>query len=243
LNSELQASGGGKKMGTRQRLEGYLGWHIAIGLFVFVATTFLLVAIADEVIQGRPLTVMDAEFSAWLQTTRTPARVNAMRYVTWLGSTVVASSITTVVGIYLLLSRRRYWFAALVLSVAGGAILNRLLKSAFQRTRPQLDDPIFTFTGYSFPSGHTLTATVVFGCLAALIVANTKHRIVRVISILSASILIALVAFSRIYLGAHYLTDVVGAIAEGLAWLALCFTVVYSLWRPRYLHRPKEPAN
>lgn len=230
-------------MGTRKRFEAYLGWHIVIGLFVFVATTFLLAAIADEVIQGRPLTVMDAEFSAWLQTTRTPTRLKTMRYVTWLGSTVVASSITTVVGIYLLLSRRRYWFAALVLSVAGGAILNRLLKSAFQRARPRLDDPIFTFTGYSFPSGHTLTATVVYGCLAALIVANTKNRMVRVIAILSASLLIALVAFSRIYLGAHYLTDVLGAVAEGLAWLSLCFTLVYSLWRPRNLERAPKPAN
>src|SRR5688572_16999127 len=107
-------------MGTRQRFKGYLGWHIVIGLIVFAATTFMLAVISDEVIQGRPLTVMDADFSAWLQTTRTPARLNAMRYVTWLGSTVVATSITTAVGIYLLLSRRRYWFAALVLSVAGG---------------------------------------------------------------------------------------------------------------------------
>jgi membrane-associated phospholipid phosphatase len=225
------------------RSQGYFGWHLVIGLFVFVAMTFVLAAISDEVTQGRPLTVMDAEFSSWLHANRTPARTNAMRYVTWLGSTVVASSITTVVGIYLLLSRRRYWFAALVLSVAGGAILNRLLKSAFQRARPQLDDPIFTFTGYSFPSGHTLTATVVYGCLAALIVANTRNRSVRVITILSAGLLIALVAFSRIHLGAHYLTDVVAAIAEGLAWLSLCFTLVYSLWRPRNLQRAREPAK
>ena len=226
-------------MGTRKRLEAYLGWHLVIGLLVFMAMTFVLAAISDEVMEGRPLTVMDADFSAWLQTTRTPARLNAMRYVTWLGSTVVASCITTVVGIYLLLSRRRYWFAALVLSVAGGAILNRLLKSAFQRTRPQLDDPVFTFTGYSFPSGHTLTATVVFGCLAALIVANIENRYARVIAIFSAGLLIALVAFSRIYLGAHYLTDVVAAIAEGIAWLSLCFTAVYALWRPRHLQRVK----
>ena len=230
-------------MGTRKRLEAYLGWHLVIGLFMFVAMTFVLAAISDEVMKGRPLTVMDADFSAWLQTTRTPARLNAMRYVTWLGSTVVASSITTVVGIYLLLRRRRHWFAALVLSVAGGAILNRLLKSAFQRTRPQLDDPVFTFTGYSFPSGHTLTATVVFGCLAALVVANTRNRMVRVFAILSAGLLITLVAFSRIYLGAHYLTDVVGALAEGLAWLSLSFTLVYSLWRPRNLERSQKHTN
>lgn len=230
-------------MKIKIRSEGYLGWHLVIGLFVFLAMTFVLAAISDEVMQGRPLTIMDAEFSEWLQASRTPARLNAMRFVTWLGSTVVASTITTIVGVYLLLRGRRYWFAVLVLSVAGGAILNRFLKIAFQRARPQLDDPIFTFTGYSFPSGHTLTATVVYGCLAALIVANTKNQTIRVASILSASLVITLVAFSRIYLGAHYLTDVVGAIAEGVAWLSLCFTLVYSLWRPRNLKRQKPTVG
>ena len=227
-------------METRSRLEGYFGWHLVIGLFVFVAMTLALAAISDEVMQGRPLTVMDAEFSRWLRANKTPARINAMRYVTWLGSTVVATIITTVAGIYLLLRGRRYWFTVLVLSVAGGAILNRQLKIAFQRARPQLDDPIFSFTGYSFPSGHTLTATVLYGCLAALIVANTRNQLVRIVVILSASLLIGLVGFSRIYLGAHYLTDVISAIAEGLAWLSLCFTLVYSLWRRRHAPRSKR---
>lgn len=222
------------------RSQDYLGWHLVIGLFIFLAMTAALAAISDEVMQGRPLTVMDSELSDWLYATRTPGRLTAMRYVTLLGSTIVATVITTLAGVYLLLRRRRYWFTALVLSVAGGAILNRLLKSAFQRSRPQFDDPISTFTGYSFPSGHTLTATVVYGCLAALIVANTKNPYARVITVFSAALLIALVAFSRIYLGAHYLTDVVAAIAEGIAWLSLCFTSVYALWRPRHLRRQRE---
>lgn len=176
---------------------------------------------------------IDAQLSNWLHANRKPAHFTAFRYVTFLGSTVVASTITTVVGIYLLRKRQRYWFTALVSSVAGGAILNRLLKAAFQRERPHFDDPILAFTGYSFPSGHTLMATVLYGCLAALIVANIENRGVTVVVIVLASLLIALVGFSRIYLGAHYLSDVISAIAEGLAWLSLCLTAVYYFWRER----------
>jgi membrane-associated phospholipid phosphatase len=215
------------------RSGGYLAWHLVIGLLLFAAMTLVLAAISDEVMEGEPLTLIDARLAAWLHANRTPAQITAFRYVTSLGSTFVATSIATMVGLYLLWRRQRYWFVTLLLSVPGGIILNRLLKSAFQRARPRFDDPIMTFTGYSFPSGHTLTATVLYGFLAALIVANTKDQRVRVIAILSAALLIALVGFSRIYLGAHYLTDAISAIAEGLAWLSLCFTLVYSVWRHR----------
>ncbi|HKO95716.1 MAG TPA: phosphatase PAP2 family protein [Pyrinomonadaceae bacterium] len=210
---------------------GYWGWHLLIGVVVFAAMTIVLVALSDEVIDGEPLTLVDARLSAWLHANRTPAHVLIFKVITELGAFFVVTTGSLAVCIYLLWRKQRYWFTTFLLSVAGGVVLNRLLKSAFQRTRPQLDDPIMTFTGYSFPSGHTLTATVFWGCLAALIVANTKSKAIRFSTVVVASIIIALVGFSRIYLGAHFLTDVMAAIAEGLAWLALSFTLVYSLWR------------
>ena len=96
---------------------------------------------------------------------------------------------------------------------------------------PHFVDPILSLTSYSFPSGHTMTATVLFGVLAAYFAATTSGWGYRTLIILSAALLILSVAFSRIYLGAHYLSDVLGALAEGLAWLALCLTGVYSIWR------------
>lgn len=216
---------------------GYWGWHLLIGVIVFTAMTLVLVGLSDEVIEGEPLTVTDAQLSNYLHEHQTPTQIAVFKFITSLGSTLVATSLTCLVGIYLLWRRQRYWFTTLTLSVVGGVVLNRILKEAFQRTRPQFDDPIMVFTGYSFPSGHTITATVLYGCLAAMILANTRSKRVRTIVIVSAGIVIATVGFSRIYLGAHYLSDVLAAVAEGLAWLSLSFTLVYSLWRHKSVNR------
>jgi membrane-associated phospholipid phosphatase len=112
-------------------------------------------------------------------------------------------------------------------------LLNRYLKLVFYRPRPHFDDPLLAFTGYSFPSGHTMAATVLYGILAVLLMTKVKRKRFKVLVAISAGLLIALVGFSRMYLGAHYLSDVLGAVAEGLAWMSLCLTAVYSVRRQR----------
>lgn len=211
--------------------DDYPGWHLLVGFLFFAGMTMVLAAIAEDVVTGDPLTVVDAQLSAWLHAHSTPLLTELFARITLLGSTVLAGMIAGLVALYLLWRRQLYWFGAFVLSVYGGMILNRLLKYSFQRARPRFDDPIFAFTGYSFPSGHTMTATVVYGAIAVLVFTKNKSRALRMAVIASASLVIGLVGFSRIYLGAHYLSDVLGAIAEGLAWLSLCFTGIYFFWR------------
>jgi undecaprenyl-diphosphatase len=119
----------------------------------------------------------------------------------------------------------------LLLSVSGGLLLNNILKLAFHRARPQFDDPLLMLTTYSFPSGHTMNATVLYGALATFVFAKSKSWPPRIVAAAVAITFIVLVAFSRVYLGAHYLSDVLGAICEGLAWTALCLTALYYFWK------------
>ena len=210
----------------------YLGWHLVIGLLVFASTTLILGEIAEDIINGEPLTIADAQLNTWLHA-RSPQLTTTFLVITALGSTVPASCIAVIVGLYLLWRRQTYWLAAVWLSVFGGMLLNKFLKYVFHRPRPHFDDPILTLTSYSFPSGHTMAATVLYGVLAALLFTKIKRRSYRVLVILAASFLIALVGFSRMYLGAHYLSDVLGAIAEGLAWLSLCLTALHVIWLQR----------
>jgi undecaprenyl-diphosphatase len=213
--------------------KSFPGLHLVAGLLVFATMTLTLGEISEDVINREPLTVADAQLSIWLHTHATPYLTSAMLLSTRLGSTLIVSCIAAGLGFYLLWQRRFYWLAAVLSSVFGGMLLNKLLKYSFHRARPHFNDPILKLDSYSFPSGHTMMATVLYGALAAYLFSRTMDRRRRVLIVVAAGLLIALVGFSRIYLGAHYLSDVLAAIAEGLAWLSLCLTVVYSLWRQR----------
>jgi undecaprenyl-diphosphatase len=135
------------------------------------------------------------------------------------------------VSAYLWIRRLRVWVLTLTLAVFGGMALNFLLKHLFLRQRPLFDNPLLTLTTYSFPSGHTLMATVFYGTLCTLVLTLRRRWLWRALAICVAGVLILLVGFSRIYLGAHYLSDVLAAIAEGLAWLAFSFISVAEVRR------------
>jgi len=214
-----------------------VGLYLVAGFLVFVTMTLILGEISEDVINHEPLTVADVQLSNWLHAHMSPRLTTAMFAATFLGSTVFVTCIAVALGLYFLWRRRFYWLAALSTSVGGGALLNKLLKYIFHRARPHFDDPILTLTSYSFPSGHTMMATVLYGVVAAYLLAKTQDWRLRALIILSTGLLIALVAFSRMYLGAHYLSDVLGAMAEGLAWMSLCLTVVYSVWERRHGRR------
>jgi membrane-associated phospholipid phosphatase len=101
-------------------------------------------------------------------------------------------------------------------------LLNELVKVLVHRHRQFVDGPFVDWSGYSFASGHTIGATLLYGQLALVIFPMIKGRRWRTLTVSSAALLIALVGFSRIALGAHFLTDVLAAIVFGVLWLAFC---------------------
>jgi undecaprenyl-diphosphatase len=209
----------------------FLFVSLLAALLAFGVMTLALSQISERLSNHVPIVAADARLSDWLHGRANPFRTRTMLGITFLGSTVLASCAAVVFGVYLVWRRRFAWLLAMLTSVFGGMLLNRILKIAFHRPRPYFDDPILTISGYSFPSGHTMAATVLYGVLAAYFFSRTADRRGRVLIVLAASSLIALVGFSRMYLGAHYLSDVLAAMAEGLAWLSLCLTAVHSFWR------------
>lgn len=227
---------------SRLSPEGYLGLNLTIGAVVLIGATWVFGAIAEDVVTGEPLTVWDARFSAWLHAHAVRPLTAVLLFVTNLHSTWGVALITVAVSLFLIRRRHRYWLLALLLSVLGGMLLNVLLKNAFHRARPQFADPILTLTSYGFPSGHTMMATTLYGLLCAFVVSKIERWPMRLLTISVAIFLVLLVGFSRIYLGAHYLSDVLGAMAEGLAWLALCLTAVDTMHR-RKLQKRKLQAN
>jgi undecaprenyl-diphosphatase len=213
--------------------EGYLGLHLTIGTILLVAAVLLFTDLAEDVMEAGDITLVDARLAQWFHLRATPAVTNAMMAITNLHGTVGILILAALFGIYLFWKKKGYWLIALLLCVPGGLILNVLLKHAFQRARPSFDNPLVSLTTFSFPSGHTAGSTVLYGFIAAYLISHLQSSGQRVLVACAAFLLVALVGLTRIYLGAHYLSDVLAAMVEGVAWLALCITAVSTYRRRR----------
>jgi undecaprenyl-diphosphatase len=209
------------------------GLYLTLILATLIVAAWVFGAIAEDVVTNDPLTVVDVRFSAWLHDHSIASLTRCMLLITDLHSTLGVTVMTFAVSAFLWTKRLRMWVLRLMLAVFGAMLLNFLLKQVFVRPRPHFDNPLLTLTTYSFPSGHTVMATVFYGTLCTLIVSRVRQWRWRALAMVLAAFLILLVGFSRIYLGVHYLSDVVAAIAEGLAWLAFCFLSVEELKRRR----------
>ena len=171
---------------------------------------------------ANPLAGPDHELAGWFHERLTPAFVAVLHAFTDFGSGEWIGIIVSVLVLFF--AWKRWWpsLVTLIVAVPGGMLLNEWVKVVVHRQRPFLDGPFVDWSGYSFASGHTIGATLLYGQLLLFILPCLKSRHWRLISVFGTACLIALVGFSRIALGAHFLTDVLAAIFFGIIWLALC---------------------
>jgi undecaprenyl-diphosphatase len=137
-----------------------------------------------------------------------------------LHQTVVVLAATALAAGVLAWRGRARW-APLLLAVPTGMLANNALKHLFGRPRPVLDDPLLRLATLSFPSGHAIAAILFYGALLLVLLAHERRRPVRLAAAAFALAMIVLVAFSRVYLGVHYFSDVLAGVCFGVAWLAL----------------------
>ncbi len=141
-----------------------------------------------------------------------------------MGSLEALALVSVAFAVVLLVQRR--WSACVVwlVAVLGGEVLNLLLKDLFARPRPHFEHPLVVETSYSFPSGQAMASLVVYGMLAYFATLASKGRGKRAVWVGGAAVLVVLIGFSRLYLGAHYVSDVVGGFVAGGAWLSATIT-------------------
>lgn len=187
-------------------------WVLLTSLSLFAVLAW------QEQAHGR-LFVIDQSVTAWMHTHMTESLTALMLIVTHWHNTagiVAMGSITAVV-----LVRQKNWpgLRFLVVTLGGGMLLNVLLKLAFARSRPAFDDPVVSLASYSFPSGHAAGSTLLYGTLT-LLLARQGHWQGR--ALWAGSVMVVLVGISRVYLGAHYPSDVLAGVSVGLIWISVC---------------------
>jgi membrane-associated phospholipid phosphatase len=157
------------------------------------------------------------------------------RAATTLGNSTVLW-LAVAAGVAALLARDRVRAAVFLVATAlGGTLLNQLVKTVVGRDRPLLPDPLAVGHGKSFPSGHAMNATVVYGALLVVVLTWIPRRWWPA-TIAGTGLLVLAVGGSRVVLGVHYVSDVVGGFVLGSAWLAAS-VAAFALWRAERLVR------
>ncbi|MES3023631.1 MAG: phosphatase PAP2 family protein [Pseudomonadota bacterium] len=230
-----------KKSRPRPRLQRHLaarfsptatfGLHLTVGFVLMLLAAAVFGVIAADVVAGRPITLLDVELAHWLHRPAHDGFTRTMLVVTHLHSQPGITVLALLLGAYFYRRRAHYWLLTLAAAVPGGMLLNVVLKYTFRRARPEFTDPLLSLSTYSFPSGHTVGATVLYGVLAAWLVCGSRSWPRRVLVVAAACAMVALVGLSRMVLGVHYLSDVLAGVAEGAAWLAICITAGATLRR------------
>ena len=227
---------------VRRRLDPDGRYGLRVTLF---GLAFLLVAIPfglllDQVKRNGPLLRVDTSAARHLHewVRQSDELVLQLKILSFLGSPLwfYVIVIPTVVWVW----RRGHLRLAvfLVVTTLGGGLLDTIVKEAVGRARPSLVDPVATAHGKSFPSGHAMSSTVVYGALLMVFLPVIGRRY-RPVVLGGAVLLVAAIGFTRLALGVHFISDVLGGFVLGLAWLAAS-VAAFSTWR---VERGRPPVD
>jgi len=208
---------------TRNRLDpsSPRGFWLTFTLAIAALAVWAFAGLTQDVVAHDEMALVDPQFESWVVAHRIGWVSSAMQIVTWLGSTaiIVPLMLGAAVGF---VTRRRDWRSAalLVIAVAGAAGLYEFVKPVVGEPRPPATIWIGHFGGAAFPSGHATQGVAFYGMLALLLSRGRSLR-ARALIWTSAAVIALAIGASRIYLGAHWLSDVLAGYALGTAWVAL----------------------
>jgi undecaprenyl-diphosphatase len=188
------------------------------------------------------LQTADARGHAWAVAHRSSSATGFFVVITIIGGPAGVGAIAGIAAIILVVKKRYRWLTYLLFTAGGGGLLNLELKRYFARARPDIAEMLRRASGYSFPSGHAMGSTVVFGALSYLAFRTAAQWRWKTAAVALATTLILAVALSRVYLGAHWTSDVAAGIACGAIWLAVTTVAYETLRRIRRL-RAQRPLN
>lgn len=193
-----------------------------------IALLTLLLLALQVVLNGQLTATVDPAVTQWLATHRSPHATSVLLFVTHVHSTLGINLMLAGATLFLGLVRQKWREAIwLVVTVESAMLMNVLLKITFARHRPDGETPLLHLSTFSFPSGHALAATIFWGCIWVLVRSGPAKNAMGLLVVL----FVALVSTSRVYLGVHFLTDVLAGISEGLLWTASASIALTALRR------------
>lgn len=198
-----------------------------IGLGISACLLALFVDISTNTFVEKNMDVFDYTITNLVRYLATPNLDRLMIYITTIGSAHFYGTLAPLILCRLAFSHRWREASAFSICLIGAGALNYLLKYLFERSRPDVLQLVLA-SGYSFPSGHAMVSLCFYGMLTYLISRNIPHWHWRFILFIFTTILVIAIGISRIYLGVHYPSDILGGYTAGATWLSFCISLL--LW-------------
>lgn len=201
------------------------GLYLTIGTLFTLFFVFLFFGIIQDYIGQEALIKTDLRIINLVSQYRKPYLSELMLFITHLakGEVVTVAVIFSLIILFLL--NKWSYFKSLLIFVLGGELFVWIIKNIIDRPRPPLATALVTETSYSFPSGHSFIAIAFYGLITFFIFESLNKKYLKNLTLIFGFILVILIGFSRIYLGAHWPSDVLASYASGLAWLSIIITI------------------
>lgn len=216
---------------------------IGSGVGLSVLFIYLFAEIAEDMLE-KEIEVFDSAVIGFFDRIQNESLSQFLFFMTELGSLWFLSLFSIAVIMTLWLKKRDKWgILFFIMGIGGGGLLTKVLKFYYERSRPSINEEIDAI-GYSFPSGHSMGSFVFYGFIAYFIIRSKKSRAIKWIVTLTAGMFIVLIGTSRIYLAAHYPSDVIAGHLAGAIWLILCILALeWVQWRNHTSIRPMKSVR
>jgi membrane-associated phospholipid phosphatase len=209
------------------RAPGWLAKWPVIGVMMFLVGSLMFGAFAYNVWTKGPLLQWDVPLSREFhnEAVKEPPRIIELLIFGFFVGKELVQVFTIILGLYFL--HKRFWreLAMLIVGLGGGAIIWYFLIGIFNRHRPEAQIGIVV-TDPSFPSGHVITAILFYGLLAYFLVPKMPSLFWKWVLVIATILTILYIGFSRLFLGGHYLTDILAGYSLGIAWAGLVYTLI-----------------
>jgi membrane-associated phospholipid phosphatase len=213
-------------LAKRLSTDTYVGLHLTVSFVVLAGAIWISSTLLDAILNNEALVRWDVAAAAWIHSKATPTGTALSRGISKIGSPTSMGVIAVIGGVAMLMRRRKTLLVAWVAAFAGGGMLEKILKTVVHRTRPLFNTTAPDEQSLSFPSGHSMMCLIGVGMLVYVAIVPGQFKGARrTVLIALAAMFVLLMGISRVYLGAHFPSDVVGGFAAGAGWIAICVGV------------------
>ncbi|OGD32317.1 hypothetical protein A3C91_01000 [Candidatus Azambacteria bacterium RIFCSPHIGHO2_02_FULL_52_12] len=213
----------------------FFDFQFAIGVTVYLFFTVLAVYVTDTFRFNNDFAALDADMLAYAISLRAASLTALMKVITFLGSAPVIIGLTAAVLLWFAYHKRVAHFMVSATAIVGAAAMIYLMKHTFLRARPPFLLHLVSEDSYSFPSGHAFISLVFYGLLMYFVIRHEYTLRAKVLTCLASGLFIFLVGFSRLYLGVHWPSDVLGSWVMGGVWLAVVIWIAHGKFVPHPL--------